>query len=40
MQGNAIPFEDALKTACARLLIPVEAARLLVTEAGLGDSIR
>ncbi len=39
MQGNKIGFQDALKTACARLLIPLEAAQRVVTEAGLGDAL-
>ena len=39
MQGNKLTFEDAVKAACARLLIPLEAAWEVIRNAGLGDAL-
>jgi uncharacterized protein YdaU (DUF1376 family) len=36
----AMPLEEALQTACAELLLPIESARAAVDQAGMGDGLK
>lgn len=36
----SMPFEEALQTACAELLLPLDEAKQIVSEAGLKDALR